>query len=338
MSDPFNGFQQPGYTAIPNELLDTFLPILGEAELRVALFIARKTFGWHKRDDDLSLSQIAKGTGLSNPAIITATASLVERGLLVKRVRGKNIAHNYRLNVITSKDSLQDTTSKDALQPSSSNPTLQEVVNEVNSTSKATLQQLVKPVNTQKKVKKLIKENERKEEIAANAAPPSKPVTFEDIQAVPTEARKPTQQQAEVAAWGEVMELDIHIPANANRVGNMLKGLRKSKDCPPVVEVARFRFGRTPPPDASWNFYTHTWQGERGQPPTEREINQYWGAWLKPALKVMSNTNGNARAAPMSRSDRNRQILDEAMAEALGQSPPTGGAIVEGRVIRGHAS
>ena len=34
----FTGFPQPGYTAIPNELLDTFLPILGEAELRVALF------------------------------------------------------------------------------------------------------------------------------------------------------------------------------------------------------------------------------------------------------------------------------------------------------------
>jgi hypothetical protein len=133
------------------------------------------------------------------------------------------------------------------------------------------------------------------------------------------------------------MELDIHIPANAKRVGNMLTGLRKSKDCQPTADVATWRFGRTPPPDGSWNFYTHTWQGAKGQPPTEREINAYWGAWLRPALKVMPNGSDQPRAAPPSRTERNRQLLEEAMRDATGQ-PPISGPVIEGRVIHGRAS
>lgn len=176
-------------------------------------------------------------------------------------------------------------------------------------------------------------------EVAATAAPPppSEPVPFEAIQAAPPEARKPNPQQAEVGAWSAVMELDIHIPANAKRVGNMLTGLRKSKDCQPTADVATWRFGRTPPPDGSWNFYTHTWQGAKGQPPTEREINAYWGAWLRPALKVMPNGGDQPRAAPSSRTERNRQLLEEAMRDATGQ-PPIGSSVIEGRVIHGRAS
>ena len=133
------------------------------------------------------------------------------------------------------------------------------------------------------------------------------------------------------------MELDIHIPANAKRVGNMLTGLRKSKDCQPTADVATWRFGRTPPPDGSWNFYTHTWQGAKGQPPTEREINAYWGAWLRPALKVVPNGGDQPRAAPPSRTERNRQLLEEALRDATGQ-PPISGPVIEGRVIHGRAS
>ena len=160
----FDGFEALTYTTIPNELLDTFMPVLGEAELKVALFIARKTFGWHKQDDDLSISQIAKGTGLSKPAVINATASLVERGLLIKRERGQNTPHNYRLNVQTSKDSLldEDAPSKATLPVSPQ-------------TSKATLPELVNKVNTQKKLlKKGIKEN-ASDANAPTPPPPDRP-------------------------------------------------------------------------------------------------------------------------------------------------------------------
>ena len=133
----FPGFQKPQYTQVPNELLDEFMPVLSGSELKVALFVARKTFGWHKEDDDLSISQIMAGTGLSRPAVCTATDKLVERGLLVRREGIDNTPHNYRLNVQTSKESLLG---------------------------------VVKKVNSQKKLlKKSIKESAD----AANASPPS---------------------------------------------------------------------------------------------------------------------------------------------------------------------
>lgn len=137
---------------------------------------------------------------------------------------------------------------------------------------------------------------------APTTLPPSKPsVTFEELTPATTEERaRPTQQQSEVAAWGAVMGLDITIPANAKRVGNMLTGLRKSKRCPPSVEAAQRRFGRTPPDNpGDWWYYSHTWQGQKGQPPTEREITHYWCAWEQPAApKPRGSPPGGAAHAP----------------------------------------
>ncbi len=151
--------------------------------------------------------------------------------------------------------------------------------------------------------------------VAADAAPPSEP-SFPDTPPPPTEKRKPTQQQAEVGAWGDVMELDITVKANAKRVGNMLTGLRQSKVCAPSAEVAITRFGRVPPPDGTWNYYTHSWQGAKEQPPTEREINQYWGAWLKPALKVVSSNGFAPTPVPADPVDDVRK-LSQAEREAM---------------------
>ena len=54
----------PNYTQCPNDILDHWLPHLREAELKVLLVIIRKTFGYHKKRDKISISQIEKITGL----------------------------------------------------------------------------------------------------------------------------------------------------------------------------------------------------------------------------------------------------------------------------------
>lgn len=162
------------------------------------------------------------------------------------------------------------------------------------------------------------------------APPPSQPSpSWDDIPAAPPEARdKITTQQEQVGAWASVMGLDVGIPANAKRVGNMLIGLRKSKECQPTREVAELRFSRTPPADGSWNYYTHTWQGSKGQFPTEREINQYWGQWNTPTLQVVKP----ARAAP--RPDEPDGI--DAFLAQVGRPPDSN--IIEGRVIHGRTA
>lgn len=288
----FTGFQQPGYTAIPNELLDTFLPLLGEAELKVALFVARKTFGWHKRDDDLSLSQIAKGTGLSKPAVITATASLAERGLLIKRTRGQNIAHNYRLNVQTSKADLPDDASKDTLPPQTSKATLPEVVNEVNYPSKAALPQLVKPVYPQKKLKKLVKETERKgEEVVDTTSPPPPPVEDTSIQKPePTPAiqettrKEPTPQQALVAALSETTGMDTRL--NGSRLGKAAAQLARVEATPDLI---RQHYG----PGGWW--YTSDWRGQKGEFPRPEQVIETWGQWTRAAPVANGKPPGRGR-------------------------------------------
>ena len=59
----FAGFDSPRYTPTPDQIFDELLApgLLTEAELRVLLYIVRRTFGWKKELDNISLSQITGG-------------------------------------------------------------------------------------------------------------------------------------------------------------------------------------------------------------------------------------------------------------------------------------
>jgi phage replication O-like protein O len=80
----------PEYTQIPNALIDEWLPQLTAAETKVVLVIMRKTFGWHKIRDRISLSQLEKFTGFLRQAVLKAVKSLEEKNLVTKTVIGKN--------------------------------------------------------------------------------------------------------------------------------------------------------------------------------------------------------------------------------------------------------
>src|SRR4051812_8825444 len=88
---PFQGFRYPNTTPVPDELFDELLADLSGAELKVLLYICRRTFGFKKESDTISLSQIAsgivtrdgrvldKGTGLSKRHVQRALKSLEEK-------------------------------------------------------------------------------------------------------------------------------------------------------------------------------------------------------------------------------------------------------------------
>jgi hypothetical protein len=57
----FEGFTVPHYTQVPDELFDTLMPHLSGAELKVLLYIIRRTFGFKKQMDSISLSQMVSG-------------------------------------------------------------------------------------------------------------------------------------------------------------------------------------------------------------------------------------------------------------------------------------
>lgn len=79
----------PNYTQTPNELFDHWLPNLGEGELKVLLVIMRKTFGWHKEKDAISISQLSKITGLHEETVVKAAKSLQSKGIVNREVIGQ---------------------------------------------------------------------------------------------------------------------------------------------------------------------------------------------------------------------------------------------------------
>ena len=70
------------WTQIPDDWLDTLIPQLGEAEVRVLLCIGRHTYGWKKDWDRISLNQIMRDTGLSRAAASRAAKSLEEKDIV----------------------------------------------------------------------------------------------------------------------------------------------------------------------------------------------------------------------------------------------------------------
>lgn len=74
----------------PNSIIDELLPELSHSELKCYLCVLRKTKGWNKEEDAISVSQFMKVTGLSNKAVISACESLVEREILERKSGDRN--------------------------------------------------------------------------------------------------------------------------------------------------------------------------------------------------------------------------------------------------------
>lgn len=84
----------PNSTQIPDHFLDFVMQDLTESELKVALYILRRTFGFQKDGDRISLSQLVdgitrrdgrrldRGTGLSRSSVVRGIKGLEARGLL----------------------------------------------------------------------------------------------------------------------------------------------------------------------------------------------------------------------------------------------------------------
>ncbi len=91
MQDSRKAIQEPNFFQCPNIIIDEYLKELSGSELKCFLFIVRKTKGWHKDFDAISISQFEEYTGLSNRAVIDACNSLVSRGFIFQDVGQRGI-------------------------------------------------------------------------------------------------------------------------------------------------------------------------------------------------------------------------------------------------------
>jgi hypothetical protein len=103
----FKGFSSPRYTPCPDELFDILLPDLGNAELKVLLYIIRRTFGFKKDRDPISFSQFLTGITTNDGTVLDrgcgvkdrtslskALQSLEEKGIIVSEKSVKNNGGN----------------------------------------------------------------------------------------------------------------------------------------------------------------------------------------------------------------------------------------------------
>lgn len=88
-----------GFTAVPNLILDSCTKLFTPAEFMILMVIIRKTIGWHKSVDTISLSQFMKYTSLSRNTCIKVLKKLTEDGF----IKGLSVNRNgtiYRLEPI----------------------------------------------------------------------------------------------------------------------------------------------------------------------------------------------------------------------------------------------
>jgi hypothetical protein len=77
----------PESTPVPNFFFDKIMPRVPHAEFKVLLFIWRKTVGWQKDRDFVSLTQIERGAGVCRDVAISGTRLCEKLGLCAKRGR-----------------------------------------------------------------------------------------------------------------------------------------------------------------------------------------------------------------------------------------------------------
>lgn len=73
------------FTQVPNEILEALArTYLSPNESKIVFLIIRKTYGWHKQTDWISLSQIVEGTGIAKPNVCRSIKSLRKRNIITR--------------------------------------------------------------------------------------------------------------------------------------------------------------------------------------------------------------------------------------------------------------
>ena len=88
---------EDGFTRIANELIEALalIRIPGES-MQIFLVILRKTYGFGKKEDRISLAQFTETTGIPKPRIVRALAKLLDMKIIVKS--GSGHYPNYGVN------------------------------------------------------------------------------------------------------------------------------------------------------------------------------------------------------------------------------------------------
>ena len=97
-------YKLPNHTQVPNDFIDKDMKTISGNDAKVYLVICRKTIGWHKEADYISISQIVNLTGISNRVVIKCINNLAEKKFIAKE-RTKHTTR-YTINFEPQNDEL----------------------------------------------------------------------------------------------------------------------------------------------------------------------------------------------------------------------------------------
>lgn len=142
----------PNSFQVPNAFVDEVLDKISDAACKIYLVICRKTRGWNKEMDSISLTQFEEITGKSRPTVVKCLKELIEVGLVVE-LESTFHGNTYKLGDETSVRMVVNFPSKNILlgknQKNASKKSLPLLVKNFNYASKNFLPLLVKIFNTQ---------------------------------------------------------------------------------------------------------------------------------------------------------------------------------------------
>lgn len=91
--------KENGYTPIANEIMDALCRIRIPGEERQILdCIFRKTYGWNKCEDAISLTQFMEMTGLKKPHIVHSINGLLLKKVILIAEKGNGFVKVYKFN------------------------------------------------------------------------------------------------------------------------------------------------------------------------------------------------------------------------------------------------
>jgi len=98
---PVNGkdiqIEDGGYTRIHNSILDAMSKMHGVtlAQHLIVTYILRKTYGFQKKEDKISLTQFEEGTGLSRVCVSESIKGLLDKHVLYRSSAGQNFIYGF---------------------------------------------------------------------------------------------------------------------------------------------------------------------------------------------------------------------------------------------------
>jgi len=94
-----NPQKENGHIDIANEIAEVLAKInLRPYEWRTLWAVFRKTYGWHKKEDDISLTQFQNLTGLERRHQRKALKTLTEKNIIMRRKDGYIVTYGFQKN------------------------------------------------------------------------------------------------------------------------------------------------------------------------------------------------------------------------------------------------